>query len=66
MLPPGCQKERFFYANNEKNGQNAWLFAEYSLLLHRFRKEMLFDMVLIVQLVRASDCGSECRGFESH
>ena len=23
-------------------------------------------MVLIVQLVRASDCGSECRGFESH
>ena len=24
------------------------------------------QMVLIVQLVRASDCGSECRGFESH
>ena len=24
------------------------------------------DMVPIVQLVRASDCGSECRGFESH
>ena len=24
------------------------------------------DMVTIVQLVRASDCGSECRGFESH
>ena len=23
-------------------------------------------MVTIVQLVRASDCGSECRGFESH
>ena len=23
-------------------------------------------MVDIVQLVRASDCGSECRGFESH
>ena len=23
-------------------------------------------MVVIVQLVRASDCGSECRGFESH
>ena len=22
--------------------------------------------VTIVQLVRASDCGSECRGFESH
>ena len=24
------------------------------------------DMVVVVQLVRASDCGSECRGFESH
>ena len=24
------------------------------------------DMVGVVQLVRASDCGSECRGFESH
>ena len=23
-------------------------------------------MVHVVQLVRASDCGSECRGFESH
>ena len=23
-------------------------------------------MVTVVQLVRASDCGSECRGFESH
>ena len=23
-------------------------------------------MVDVVQLVRASDCGSECRGFESH
>ena len=23
-------------------------------------------MVTIVQSVRASDCGSECRGFESH
>ncbi len=24
------------------------------------------QMVPVVQLVRASDCGSECRGFESH
>ena len=23
-------------------------------------------MVIVAQLVRASDCGSECRGFESH
>ena len=26
----------------------------------------VINMVTIVQLVRASDCGSECRGFESH
>ena len=26
----------------------------------------LANMVDVVQLVRASDCGSECRGFESH
>ena len=26
----------------------------------------LLNMVGVVQLVRASDCGSECRGFESH
>ena len=26
----------------------------------------IFYMVPVVQLVRASDCGSECRGFESH
>ena len=24
------------------------------------------NTVPVVQLVRASDCGSECRGFESH
>ena len=35
------------------------------LLLHRFRRKVS-DMVGVVQLVRASDCGSECRGFESH
>ena len=28
--------------------------------------ERVINMVTIVQLVRASDCGSECRGFESH
>ena len=30
------------------------------------RKKQITDMVPVVQLVRASDCGSECRGFESH
>ena len=28
--------------------------------------EAFLYMVPVVQLVRASDCGSECRGFESH
>ena len=28
--------------------------------------EKTIYMVAVVQLVRASDCGSECRGFESH
>ena len=28
--------------------------------------ERVINMVTIVQLVRASDCGSECRGFEPH
>ena len=29
-------------------------------------KGLQVKMVTVVQLVRASDCGSECRGFESH
>ena len=29
-------------------------------------KQIEANMVPVVQLVRASDCGSECRGFESH
>ena len=29
-------------------------------------KQVLANMVGIVQLVRATDCGSVCRGFESH
>ena len=33
---------------------------------HPFIEATIFNMVTIVQLVRASDCGSECRGFESH
>ena len=32
--------------------------------LQRFRKTTS-NMVAVVQLVRASDCGSECRRFES-
>lgn len=29
-------------------------------------KRAINNTVDVVQLVRASDCGSECRGFESH
>ena len=29
-------------------------------------KNISANTVAVVQLVRASDCGSECRGFESH
>ena len=31
-----------------------------------FAPHLSTNMVAVVQLVRASDCGSECRGFESH
>ena len=39
-------------------------FNNCSYLCIAFGKESY--MVVVVQLVRASDCGSECRGFESH
>ena len=35
-------------------------------IMRTFAFERKANMVTIVQLVRASDCGSECRGFESH
>ncbi len=41
------------------------MFQELAVPLHRFWRKAL-NMVTIVQSVRASDCGSECRGFESH
>ncbi len=37
---------------------------DYPYLCTAFEK--CTNMVAVVQLVRASDCGSECRGFESH
>ena len=36
-----------------------------SQLRKRYLESKIY-MVAVVQLVRASDCGSECRGFESH
>ena len=41
-----------------------WILSELFIPLHRFRKTES-NMVAVVQLVRASDCGSECRRFES-
>ena len=49
----------------EKNDSNIWQFGRKCLPLHPQNK-IATNMVPVVQLVRASDCGSECRGFESH
>ena len=40
------------------------IIKNYPYLCIAFKK--CTNMVAVVQLVRASDCGSECRGFESH
>ena len=40
------------------------IIKNYPYLCTAFKK--CTNMVAVVQLVRASDCGSECRGFESH
>ena len=43
------------------------MFADLKIMLtFALAFERVINMVTIVQLVRASDCGSECRGFESH
>ena len=41
-------------------------FFTFATLLKAMLSLWGMNMVDIVQLVRASDCGSECRGFESH
>ena len=48
-----------------KNAVNIWYIQIKSIPLQSI-SEMRSNMVAIVQQVRASDCGSECRGFESH
>ena len=47
----------------EKKRQNICNIKDYPYLCTAFKK--CDNMVTVVQLVRASDCGSECRGFES-
>ena len=59
--PRNCLKCTFL----KNNCSNIWQFRQKAVPLHRFPRERHY-MVPIVQLVRASDCGSECRGFESH
>ena len=64
------EKKRFKYLAVRKkmptfapaNRQKGASLVEESLL----EMYLIFKMVPVVQLVRASDCGSECRGFESH
>ena len=46
-----------------KKRQNICNIKDYPYLCTAFKK--CNNMVTVVQLVRASDCGSECRGFES-
>ena len=44
-----------------------WRFKKKQYLCIAIEKQSIAtNMVTVVQLVRASDCGSECRGFESH
>lgn len=47
----------------EKSSQNVCRFKKNHYLCIAFERDA--NMVAVVQLVRASDCGSECRGFES-
>ena len=48
----------------EKNTPIVLLLQKKFIPLQRFRETESY-MVAVVQLVRASDCGSECRRFES-
>ena len=54
-------KTQFFRKNRIKN-----LVDSKKLCTFAPAKQKATNMVPVVQLVRASDCGSECRGFESH
>ncbi|GEM_PF-2019312 len=53
----------------KKSRQKIWWNKKIVVPLHSLKRNNLYEqanMVDVVQLVRASDCGSECRGFESH
>ena len=60
-------KRRFtknFHSKHQKKALFSLIITKKFIPLHRFRKTKR-NMVAVVQLVRASDCGSECRRFES-
>ena len=59
-LPTDYKKTIVFW---KKKRQNICNIKDYPYLCTAFKK--CDNMVTVVQLVRASDCGSECRGFES-
>ena len=54
-------KEYFFYEKKEQ-----FFFGDLKIISIFAPRQRNANMVDVVQLVRASDCGSECRGFESH
>ena len=59
------QGKKYFLKNNAAKICANEIFFFY-LCTRLTRKLVECNMVDVVQLVRASDCGSECRGFESH
>ena len=59
--PPSAAPPANFFA---KSRPNIWRFERKYLPLHPQNK-FATNMVPVVQLVRASDCDSECRRFES-
>ena len=65
-----CTMYNIIMNNLKKNQFSTFHFQLLLLSLQRIRKRLLIFpvsyMVLIAQLVRALDCGSKGRGFESH
>ncbi len=62
-------KCHFFRKKSQKSWGKIWWNQIFFVPLHSLKRNdssKQANMVDVVQLVRASDCGSECRGFESH
>lgn len=66
--PGGAKKRLFFRRGANRSNPNRFLnqkSARQPLTLLVAEAKLRPDTVGVAQLVRASDCGSECRGFES-